>query len=82
MQDLAFCFQAGSEPFRVWGRAAAPYFGFSARYVNTPHFEVSVQGDMTLHEDSADGNSFRVMDMASIYSGSFRIARCPVPKLV
>jgi hypothetical protein len=41
--------------------------------VNTPHFEVSVEGDMTLHEDSADGNSFRVMDVASIYSGSLRI---------
>jgi hypothetical protein len=28
---------------------------------------------MTLHEDSADGNSFRVMDVVDIYSGSFRV---------
>jgi len=42
--------------------------------VNTPHFEVSVVDDkITLHEDSADGNSFRVMDVSEIYSGSFRV---------
>jgi hypothetical protein len=39
--------------------------------VNTPHFEVTVDGKLDVHEDSADGNSFRTMIVNGIYSGSF-----------
>jgi hypothetical protein len=38
--------------------------------VNTPHFEQEVNGKLELHEDSADGKSFRVMNVVTIYSGS------------
>jgi hypothetical protein len=39
--------------------------------INTPHFEVKINNSLEVHEDSADGNSFRVMNVNSIYSGSF-----------
>jgi len=39
--------------------------------VETPHFEQKVDGTLEAHLDSADDNSFRVMSISSIYSGSF-----------
>jgi hypothetical protein len=39
--------------------------------VDTPHFEQKVGGTLEVHMDSADGNSFRVMNVNAIYSGSF-----------
>lgn len=39
--------------------------------VNTPHFEQEVNGTLAVHIDSSDGNSFSVMNVRSIYSGSF-----------
>jgi hypothetical protein len=39
--------------------------------VNTPHFEQRVNGTLEVHADSADGKSFSVMNVDSIYSGSF-----------
>ena len=39
--------------------------------VNTPHFEQTVSGTLEVHIDSADGKSFSVMKVDSIYSGSF-----------
>jgi hypothetical protein len=41
--------------------------------ISTPHFEVSAKGEIVLHEDSADGLSFRAMGVVDIYSGSFRV---------
>jgi hypothetical protein len=37
----------------------------------TPHFEVKVDGALSVHIDSPDGKSFRVMGTNSIYGGSF-----------
>jgi hypothetical protein len=39
--------------------------------VDTPHFEQEVGGTLEVHMDSADGKSFRIMDVNAIYSGSF-----------
>jgi hypothetical protein len=48
------------------------YFAKPIAYdVDTPHFEQKVNGTLELHEDSADGKSFRVMSVDSIHSGSF-----------
>jgi hypothetical protein len=41
------------------------------RDLNTPHFEQKVNGTLEVHMDSADGKSFSVMSVDSIYSGSF-----------
>jgi len=38
--------------------------------INTPHFEISVDGKMQVHEDSPNGSRFRVMDVSEIWSGS------------
>jgi hypothetical protein len=38
--------------------------------INTPHFEISVDGKMEVHEDSPNGSRFRVMNMSEIWSGS------------
>ena len=39
--------------------------------VDTPHFEKAVNNTLEVHLDSADGQSFRVMNVNAIYSGSF-----------
>jgi hypothetical protein len=39
--------------------------------INTPHFEQKISGTLEVHEDSADGKSFRVMTVNNVYSGSF-----------
>ena len=39
--------------------------------VDTPHFEQKVNGTLEAHQDSADGKSFRVMNINALYSGSF-----------
>jgi len=47
------------------------YFAKPKKFdVNTPHFEVRVGGKLIVHQDSADGNSFRTMAVNEIYSGS------------
>ena len=38
--------------------------------VDTPHF-VEYHGTLQVHEDSANGESFRAMDVNLVYSGSF-----------
>lgn len=38
--------------------------------VDTPHFEQDVNGTLEVHLDSANGESFRVMSVNTIYSGS------------
>ena len=38
--------------------------------VDTPHFEQNVNGTLEVHLDSANGESFRVMSVNAIYSGS------------
>lgn len=40
--------------------------------VNTPHFIQDIGGTLEVHEDSANGESFRVMSVDSILSGSFQ----------
>jgi hypothetical protein len=39
--------------------------------IATPHFEQKVNGTLEVHLDSPDGQSFRVMTVNAIYSGSF-----------
>jgi len=39
--------------------------------VDTPHFEQAVNSTLEVHMDSADNQSFRVMNVNKIYSGSF-----------
>ena len=39
--------------------------------IETPHFEQQVDGTLEVHQDSADGKSFRVMKVDNIQSGSF-----------
>ena len=38
--------------------------------VDTPHFLKNVGGTLEVHQDSADGNSYRVLAVNDIYSGS------------
>ncbi len=38
--------------------------------ISTPHFEISVDGKMQMHEDSPNGSRFRVMNVSEIWSGS------------
>ena len=39
--------------------------------IATPHFVLPVGGTLEVHQDSADGNSFRVMSVDSVVGGSF-----------
>jgi len=40
--------------------------------IDTPHFEQRVGGTLEVHEDSADGKSFRIMSVDQVVSGSFQ----------